>query len=65
MSWSLVRKVRDGLLRARKWGKRRGYWPPKFRVLLPGDKGDAEDAISGHLSGEDESGQARDRRGPG
>jgi hypothetical protein len=29
------------------------------------NKGYAEEAISDHLSGEDESGQARDRRGPG
>lgn len=47
--WDVIRRLRDGLLEARAWGKRKGYWPPQFRVLLPGDKGDAEEAISDHL----------------
>jgi hypothetical protein len=39
----------------------KGYWPPKFEWRK---KGYAEEAIDDFLSGSDESGQPRDRRGP-
>jgi len=35
-----------------------------FRIILPGEKGDAEKAIDDHFA-VDETGQPRDRRGPG
>lgn len=41
-------KIAGGLRRALGWARARGYWPPKFRVLKPGDKGDAEAAIEDH-----------------
>ena len=47
------------------WLVRRGYWPPKFRLLVPGDQGFAEEAIEELREGDDVDGIPRDGRGPG
>jgi hypothetical protein len=50
--------------RVEAWFLARGY-TIHLKWLRPGDKGYAEEAIDDFLSGKDESGQPRDRRGPG